>query len=308
LAYGAETNPSPMNSILPSLTSSNFLAERSEKLSSADTQFTIHTIQNSLHELSHEMKRLSAYEIFWIKKGAGTLTVNFEKYRLSQNTLCILRPSQYRKLDYALELEGYHITVTPDLFYTTGLELNISFLAGQYRGVNDPILMNFDSSLDSEMEDTLLKLERECNVSLSLRFDIIKELFKVFLLYLSRSVVSEAANEPHSKSAELMNRFLVLLSAHFLKQKNVAFYAGALFVTPNYLNQVVKKMSGVTASYCIQQFIVLEAKRQAIQSSRSMKEIAYDLGFEDTAHFSKFFKKSSGIKFSLFKRQIAYTL
>jgi AraC-like DNA-binding protein len=71
------------------------------------------------------------------------------------------------------------------------------------------------------------------------------------------------------------------------------------------LNRIVKKLSGFPVSYHIQQQIVLEAKRLAHYSDRSMKEIAYMLGFEDLAHFSKFFKNNSGMNFSNFKKMAA---
>jgi AraC-like DNA-binding protein len=61
-------------------------------------------------------------------------------------------------------------------------------------------------------------------------------------------------------------------------------------------------MSGFTASYHIQQRIVLEAKRRAIFNGDSMKQIAYCLGFCDPAHFSKYFKNSSGTNFTDFKK------
>ena len=82
----------------------------------------------------------------------------------------------------------------------------------------------------------------------------------------------------------------------------VSDYAGQLYVTPNYLNRTVKKITGFTASHHIQQHIITEAKRQAMFSLSSMKEIAYSLGFDNLAHFSKFFKTNSGMSFRDFKK------
>lgn len=59
---------------------------------------------------------------------------------------------------------------------------------------------------------------------------------------------------------------------------------------------------GQHLSYYIRQRIVLDAKRQAIYVNASMKEIAYHLGFDDIAHFSKFFKNVSGMSFTEFKK------
>lgn len=84
----------------------------------------------------------------------------------------------------------------------------------------------------------------------------------------------------------------------------VTDYADELIVTPNYLNEVIKKITGFPASHHIQQRIVLEAKRQAAYSNLSMKEVAYQLGFDDMAHFSKFFKNASGQSFTDFKKAL----
>ena len=73
-------------------------------------------------------------------------------------------------------------------------------------------------------------------------------------------------------------------------------------MAPNYLNTMAKRVSGFTARHHIQQRIVVEAKRQASWEGISLKEIAYRLGFDNPSHFSKFFKKTSGINFSEFKR------
>jgi AraC-like DNA-binding protein len=82
----------------------------------------------------------------------------------------------------------------------------------------------------------------------------------------------------------------------------VADYAAGFAVTPNYLNEIIKKSSGIPASEHIKQRVVLEAKRLAAYSDASMKEIAYSLGFDDVAHFSKYFKNVTGINFSDFKK------
>ena len=81
-------------------------------------------------------------------------------------------------------------------------------------------------------------------------------------------------------------------------------YAALLHVTPNYLNQAVKKASGYSARQHIQLRVVQEAKRKARHSGSSMKEVAYDLGFHNAAHFSKYFKSMSGMNFTDFKRAV----
>ena len=126
------------------------------------------------------------------------------------------------------------------------------------------------------------------------------------MIHFSRKLQVGNDEIAYTKDAELVRNFKTLLKKWFITKKLVADYASELCVTPNYLNRTVKKITGFTASHHIQQYIILEAKRQAIHSNVSMKEIAYFLGFDNLAHFSKFFKNNSGMNFTSFKKGLVY--
>ncbi len=71
--------------------------------------------------------------------------------------------------------------------------------------------------------------------------------------------------------------------------------AAQLHITPLYLNEIVKEITGFPASYWIHQEIMLEAKRLLYYTNLDVKQIAFDLGYEDHAYFSRFFKKNTGL-------------
>ncbi len=75
-------------------------------------------------------------------------------------------------------------------------------------------------------------------------------------------------------------------------------------MTANHLNEVVKKITGQTAKEVIQDRLLLEAKRYATYSDCTLSEIAFHLGYEDAAHFSRMFKKCSGMNFVQFRAAI----
>lgn len=72
------------------------------------------------------------------------------------------------------------------------------------------------------------------------------------------------------------------------------FYADALNKAPKTLSDVFAKLNQPTPSSAIRDRILLEAKRYLHYTPKSAKEIAYALGFEDPAHFSRFFKANTG--------------
>ena len=73
----------------------------------------------------------------------------------------------------------------------------------------------------------------------------------------------------------------------------VSVLAGKLHVSANYLNSIIKELTGKTASAHIQEKMLLEAKAFLIHTDLQVKEIAYKLGFESTTYFNRFFKNGS---------------
>jgi len=151
--------------------------------------------------------------------------------------------------------------------------------------------------MQKEMQEIIEKMVKEYDNFFLLRAEILKGFLKIFLIYLTRQFGRPAMYQQRTKNTALTDKFLGLLEKNYTTCKMVSDYAEELFVSSNYLNEIVKKVTGFPASYHIRQRIVLEAKRQAIYVNASMKEIAYHLGFDDIAHFSKFFKKRFGHEF-----------
>lgn len=101
----------------------------------------------------------------------------------------------------------------------------------------------------------------------------------------------------------LFLRFRQLLEQYYTEWKSVTAYADHLCVTPNHLSVSIKRETGRPASDHIRQRIMQEAQRLVAAHDAPLKEIAYQLGFDDVAHFSKLFKRCHGVSFSSFKAQ-----
>jgi AraC family transcriptional activator of pobA len=86
-----------------------------------------------------------------------------------------------------------------------------------------------------------------------------------------------------------------LVDEHFRRERLIAFYAEALAMTPDRLNDHVKRATGVTAGHLIRQRVLTEAKRQLVFTNQAIQEIAYDLAFSDPSHFTRFFRKQTGL-------------
>lgn len=99
---------------------------------------------------------------------------------------------------------------------------------------------------------------------------------------------------PMSHSEKIFYDFLDLLHTHYRKQRRVSFYADELSLTPRHLTTVIRLVSGRSAARWIEEYIVLEAQILLRNSPMTIKEITYELGFNDQSLFSKYFSRASG--------------
>jgi AraC family transcriptional regulator, transcriptional activator of pobA len=243
--------------------------------------------------------KLRNFAIIWIKEGIVKINIDLHEYVLQDNELICLLPGQLCCIYQEQNPQGYYISFSPEFLLMAEGQANGSFMDLLYERKKLAVVQP-----GHEMEAVLNMMNNEYGSYGLMRLQILQGLLKILLAYVSNSVdIVEQANG-FDRDAEMVRKFMKLVKQYFLSRKMVADYASELCVSPNYLNRIVKKISGFTASYHIQQQIVLEAKRQAIYSSMSMKEVAYSLGFNDYAHFSKFFKNNSGMNFTCFKNGI----
>jgi len=113
---------------------------------------------------------------------------------------------------------------------------------------------------------------------------------------------THAAPRPgKSRRAALLRQFRELVDQHFRSQWTLGRYCEAMGVTTVTLGRVCREEAGVAPSAIIHERIVREAQRQLAYTSLHIQQIARDLGFVDTAYFSRFFRKQAGLKPSEFR-------
>jgi AraC-like DNA-binding protein len=96
-------------------------------------------------------------------------------------------------------------------------------------------------------------------------------------------------------------RYKTLIAAHLKTMKSPTQYASLLNLSPSYLNEAVRKTTGFSAGYWIQDAVTLEAKRLLFYTGMSIKEIAFELGYDDPAYFTRLFSKLAGMSPSRFR-------
>lgn len=114
-------------------------------------------------------------------------------------------------------------------------------------------------------------------------------------------------NQLNSDQIELIRKFNYLVDLHFREKRKVSNYAEMLFKSPKTLSNLFAIYNHKSPQQVIHERIALEAKRLMHYTDKQNQEIAFELGFNDAAHFSRFFKNISGISPSQYRQTLQTT-
>ena len=249
--------------------------------------------------------QLHVAEFLFIRRGTGEIEVDLHKHSLTEDNFYFLYPGQYRRLVPTGLLEGYYLALSPDFVSLLRGRMELAFFDSELSIGEKLICATPDKPAIPELEDTLQIILREYERESDFRKELLYAYTGILLLHFERHINPGNRDRPYDPGKELTRKFLTLVKNNFTAKKMVGEYAADLFISANYLNQVVKRKTGNTASHHIQQRIISEAKRRAINAPFKLKEIAYALGFEDCSYFSKYFKSKCGMSFTKFKKETA---
>ncbi|MDN5285023.1 MAG: transcriptional regulator, AraC family [Mucilaginibacter sp.] len=231
------------------------------------------------------------YIFFLLTNGSGALKVDFQDIVLTAGQLYYVLPSQvhYRiKTDRA---EGWFLAV------------DTSLIPADFRDVFERRL-----NLQGPRRPTDYELKQYLNLLGLLRNEFIERQGDKYYLPIIHTLVQsflamaastynsvETIENKHTRSVELARQFKNLLTAHSHTIKSPSAYASKLNVSSGYLNEAIKKVTGSTVSYWIQQEVFSEAKRLLYHSDVDVKQIAHELGYTDYSYFIRSFRKASGL-------------
>lgn len=132
---------------------------------------------------------------------------------------------------------------------------------------------------------------------------ILHDLLSAYIGMIAEVYQKESAIPTKNQPAIITSQFKSLLSENYKSLKRPSQYAEKLNITSAYLNECVKKITGLTASDWIQNEITLQAKRLLFYTNLNVKEIALQLGYEDWAYFTRLFAKTTNLSPTRFRKE-----
>ncbi|MCB1345049.1 MAG: helix-turn-helix domain-containing protein [Rhodobacter sp.] len=136
------------------------------------------------------------------------------------------------------------------------------------------------------------------------RAQSLRSLAGLLLAQVARAMVDHGAVADPRATPDLLSRFERLLDLHLLDHWSVADYARALAVSAPHLSRVTRKATGKPASGLIEDRLIREARRNLVYTNLPISRIAYALGFEDPAYFTRVFTRATGTSPRAFRQRL----
>ena len=249
----------------------------------------------------HCLNNYSVYGIFFHDEANIDLAYGCGKYDYKEGTVICVAPGQIGgKEDNGelVNLTGWALLFHPDLLQGTALEKHIrEYSFFDYR-VNEALHMT------NEEHDILVSLMRQIKDELQKKHDALQDAILVGYIELMLNFCQRFYNRQFITrklvNSDMLMKFDQLLRDYYEEKiqltsgmPTVQYCADKLCMSANYFGDLIKKMTGDTASNYIRQDLIQRVKNE-LASGASISQVAYELGFEYPQHLSRMFKKFCG--------------
>lgn len=236
------------------------------------------------------------YHFFVLQKsGVTVMEIDFQQYHTDKPTIYYQSPDQVHRAVKVEDIEMFMLII------------NNENIAAEYLTILQSISPLKPLAIDLEDLEIIEKTYNLCielyeRTTDKLHFSLLRDSTNT-LIALQLSLYLKYSNTAESQSRfERINKaFFLSLEQNFQTLKRPAEYAAQFNISVSYLNESVKNVTGFSVSHHIQQRVILEAKRLLYHSDKSVKEIAFELGYEDYPYFSRLFTKISGMSAKVFR-------
>jgi AraC-like DNA-binding protein len=258
---------------------------------------TMEEVYNGPTLESERPHRHDYYAILFVEQGNGIHYVDFHEYPVNDGLVFFLMPGQMHQLLFFAEPKGHLLAFTEEFLVANAVSqrmIDDLYLFNEF-GISPPLPLN--ASQLPAFRNVFEQMRYFSESSGRYDTQAIASLLQLFLVLSNNhcSIRKEDNTQLQENGNAILRAFRTHLNKSYAQEHQVAAYADALAVSADYLNKVVKNLTGVSAKDHIQNKLVLEAKRALIFTDISNKELAFSLGFEEAAHFNNFFKKMTGL-------------
>lgn len=236
--------------------------------------------------------RDSHYIFSFLESGHVKMMVDFKMVESQEAAVFCVLPGQVHQGLILKDVTGWFLAVKADL-----VPDSVRYVFEECLVEIHPQTIDADSI--GKLNTCAKMLQDSCTEEmLSSRegFFIVQSLLNAYTGMFAHHYLNENKSESskETRALQLTRQFRVLVRKEFKTLKSPSLYAEALHISPGYLTEVVRDITGKSALYWIQKEILMEAKRLLVFTDLTVKQVAYELGYIDHTYFTRLFSKLEG--------------
>jgi AraC-like DNA-binding protein len=255
------------------------------------------------------LQRNNYYSLIWIKEGAGKLKTGFSEYNFEQNSLFSFAPYQPFLFSSKL-IKGVAIYFHSDFFCIHKHQTEVTCNGVLFNNIYDTPFFSVDENLEATLNGVIEQIKAEIQNPGIAQYELLISFMKIFLIAASRL---KGQQQPHTlqlkhvkKEPFILQDLKDAIEKEFKSKHAPREYAVLLNISLTALTKITKTHFNKNLTNLITERIIIEAKRELYLTNKSIKELAYELGYEDEYYFSRFFKKNASISPQMYRETVGF--
>ena len=255
------------------------------------------------------LQRNNYYSLIWVMEGNGKVKADFSEYEFEKNSLFAFSPYQPFMFSSA-NLKGMAIQFHPDFFCIHKHHNEVACNGVLFNNIYQPPFISIDDISASTFMMLMEQMKSEMQVPALAQYELLISYLKIFLITASR-LKTQQQPEARASVADHKEPFILrslkdAIEKDFKTKHSASEYANSLNISAKALAKITKTHFNKTLTELISERIIIEAKRELYLTNKAIKEIAYELGYDDEYHFSRFFKTKADISPQMYRDTVGF--
>jgi AraC family transcriptional activator of pobA len=231
--------------------------------------------------------------IAWNNGPGQTVAIDGVTYDFPAHSILPLMINQSYNFERSEQVTAWQFN--RDFYCIVDHDKEVSCVGFIFYGTGGAMFLELNEGHREKLDSLLKVFIDEFNTSDTIQRDMLQMMLKRLIIILTRMAREQyvTAENLADDKLDILRKYNLLVENHYRKQHTVQFYAEQLHKSPKTLANLFGIYNHKSPLAVIQERVILEAKRLLMYTDKSSKEIAYELGFDDAAYFSNFFKKQT---------------
>lgn len=253
------------------------------------------------------LQRNNYYSLIWITEGNGKIKADFSEYNFEQNTLFAFSP--YQPFMFLSEsIKGMAIHFHPDFFCIHKHHNEVACNGVLFNNIYQPPFIFVDENSAATFKMLMEQMKNEMQNAALAQYELLVSYLKIFLITASR-LKTEQQPQAQKAMEDIKEPFILqslkdAIEKDFKTKHTASDYADALNISAKALAKITKTHFNKTLTDLISERIIIEAKRELYLTNKAIKQIAYELGYQDEYYFSRFFKINADVSPQIYRETV----